>query len=185
MSEMWYVWTRVSSCFRAPKCNLCGEGHASEDCAFNSLDDSQRIYKCHNCKANNLPHNHKANDAECPMRSKYIEIKSNMNKRKSKSANNGSQNFAPLTRSFASVTTQRNSNNFGAPNSKVLANMQTQHSGVHYTQPMNNAYNNSNELFSFAEVSEILFNCINELQQCTSKLEQIKVIANLLNHVCK
>lgn len=115
MSELRNVRTRCSGCFRAPKCNLCGEGHTSDACSFNSQGDSQRIYKRHNCKANNLPHNHKANNTV-----KYIEIKSVKNRRKNPTTTKSAQNFAasapqfipaplppPLTRSFANVATQR------------------------------------------------------------------------------
>lgn len=187
----------VSACNRAPKCNLCGEGHPSDKCSFNSDEDSQRIYKCHNCKANNLQHNHRANDIECPMRSKNIEIKAAMNKRKIQTAYGGAPMPAtaplltpapmppPLTRSFANVARQRTFNQFDTSSANAIANMPIQQANIRFAQASNNAHVNNNDLFSFAEVSEILFNCVNELQQCTSKLDQIKVIAKLLNHVCK
>lgn len=176
----------VASCFRSPKCNLCGESHETSNCSFNNQDDSQRIYKCHNCKASNLPHNHKANDAECPMRVKYMEIKAATNKRKSESVKSAHMTPAPtpppLVHSFANVAGQqtdgqRRSHNVDLTQQNTFANRRN--------ETLTATQANNSELFTFAEISNILFNCVNELQQCKNKLDQIKVIANLLNHVCK
>lgn len=188
----------IMACFRTPRCNLCGEGHESKSCSFNSQEDSQRIYKCHNCKASNLPHNHKADDLNCPMRIKYIEIKNTANKRKSQSAVKQFQSTAaafpqltpappppPLTRSFANVASQHANTQFSATNGNPFANNPNQQTCNRHTATDATPYANNNNLFSFAEVSEIMINCVNELQHCTCKLDQIKVIANLLNYVCK
>lgn len=182
----------VTSCSRTAKCNLCGDNHETSACSFNAQTDDQRVYKCHNCKAENLPHNHKANDIECPTRAKYMEIKAATNKWKNTKSNG---NFTakphiqltpaptppPLTRSYAQVAgprtaIQRHTPNIDMTRQNTINNSRMQ---THFEGQTNG------ELFTFAEVSSILFSCVNELQQCTSKLDQIKVIANLLNHVCK
>lgn len=166
----------IGSCHRKTKCFLCAENHETKSCTFNAESTVQRIFKCNNCKSNNMPHNHKANDANCPSRMKYLEIKTNMNKKRC----TVTQNFVhtneafppllhappppPLTQSFAHAAKQ-----------------QHRHSATTDDRHMRG----DNTLFTFAELSEIMLNCVNELSQCTSKLEQIRVIANLLGNVCK
>lgn len=163
----------ISSCFRKSKCSLCAGNHETKVCSFETDASQQRVYKCHYCRANNLPNfNHRANDPQCPARIKYIEIKSNVSKKINRVTTNQFIHTAnafpslqppPLTRSFADA-----------------AKMQRE-PPVHHTR-MNN---NSGELFTFAEISTIMFDCVNDLAQCTNKFDQLKVIANLLSHACK
>lgn len=168
----------ISSCHRSPNCFLCGEKHETKNCTFKSDDTDQRIFKCHNCKSHNLPHNHRANDLQCPMRIKYIEIKANVNKKDSKyntvpQYTHSASAFPPLparappplTHSFADAAKQ-------------------QQRRSSYTQRDRND-KNENELFTFAEVSEIMLNCVNDLAKCNSKLDQLRVIANMLNYAFK
>lgn len=168
----------ISSCHRSPNCFLCGDKHETKNCAFKSDDTDQRIFKCYNCKSQNLPHNHRANDPQCPTRSKYIEIKANVNKKGIRN-NTGTQYSIsasafpplparappPLAHSFADAAKQ-------------------QQRRSSYTQRDRNE-RNENELFTFAEVSEIMLNCVNDLAKCNSKLDQLRVIANMLNYAFK
>lgn len=159
----------IAACFRKPKCSLCGGDHVTKECSFQIESNDQRVYKCHYCRANKLPHNHSANDPQCPARLKYIEIKTRAIKKNDRTvekqfipANNAFPPLPPppLTRSFAdSARTQHETQN---------------------RRTNNNA--NAGELFTFAEISNIMLNCVNDLQKCTCKLDQLKVIANLLSH---
>lgn len=171
----------ISACHRKPKCFLCGEGHEKTKCNFDKDDDNQRIYKCFNCKENNLPHNHKANDIQCPMRIKYVEIKTSSNRKNGRNANaNAKSNFTlnvnalpslparvppPLTHSFAEAAKPQRQRFTCNRNVQQVAD--------------------TNELFTFAEISEIMLNCVNELSKCTNKIEQLKVVANMLGHAFK
>lgn len=163
----------ISACFRKPKCILCGGDHEFKNCTFDSESNDQRIFKCHNCKINNLPHNHKANDSQCPSRLKYIEIKAKANKKSDQNPNTRYVHSAisfpplppPLNRTFADAA---------RPQKQFQTNIRHAHSNE-----------NDNELFTFAEISEIMLNCVNDLTKCTCKLDQLKVIANLLSNVCK
>lgn len=159
----------IAACFRKPKCSLCGGDHVTKNCSFQTENNDQRVYKCHYCRANKLPHNHSASDPQCPARLKYIEIKSRANKKSERSAE---KQFSatydafpslpppPLTRSFADAANTTH---------------ETQHRRTRNDE-------NTGELFTFAEVSKIMLNCVNDLQKCTNKLDQLKVIANLLSH---
>lgn len=163
----------ISACFRKSKCSLCGGDHETKVCSFQENANDQRVFKCHYCRANNLPnYNHRADDPSCPARSKYIEIKSNVSKNTKHSAAGQYMHTAnsfpplpppPLTRSFADA-----------------AKVQREPS-VHRTR----INDNSGDLFTFAEISKMMFDCVNDLAQCTNKFDQLKVIANLLSHACK
>lgn len=170
----------VSACYRNTKCLFCGEDHDSKSCTFDEKNNNQRIFKCHNCKQSNLPHNHKANDLQCPSRLKYIEIKSNVNRKDNRNAKPNSIPYThtnsafpplpqrappPLTHTFAEAAKPRKQQNG-----------HTQHASNHSSE---------NGLFSFAEISEIMLNCVNDLARCTSKLDQLRVIANMLNNAFK
>lgn len=163
----------ISACFRKSKCSLCAGDHETKECSFQADASQQRVFKCHYCRANNLPNfNHRANDPQCPARAKYIEIKSNVSKKINRATSNQFMHTInafpplpppPLSRSFADTAkTQR------VPT-------------IHQTRNIDN----SGELFTFAEISKIMFDCVNDLAQCTNKFDQLKVIANLLNHACK
>lgn len=178
----------ISSCHRVPTCFLCGEKHETKNCNFKSDDTDQRVFKCFNCKQRNLPHNHKASDPLCPVRIKYIEIKSNASK---KGVNNNykvqyehSVNAfpplpahapPPLTRTFADTAKQQQYRPTYAQNTR----------SKFINQNNNINSNNESDLFTFAEISEIMLNCVNDLARCKNKIDQLRVIANLLNHAFK
>lgn len=171
----------ISACDRKPTCFLCGEQHETKTCKFDPQDNGEKyVYKCNNCKANNLQHNHKANDPSCPSRSKYIEIKS-LTSGNTKKAQQQPQyqhaiaNFPPLHKTQPT-----------APRPLVHTFAHAAKSNAIQNNANNvTSQNGTDELFTFAELSNILFSCINELEKCTNKYDQLKVIANLLSNVCK
>lgn len=131
------------------------------------------IFKCHNCKINNLPHNHKANDSQCPFRLEYIEIKAKVNKKPDQNPNtryvHSANSFPPLPPPL---------NPTFADAAKSQKQFQTNIRHTHSNE-------SENELFTFAEISETMLNCVNDFTKCTNKLDRLKVIANLLSNVCK
>lgn len=157
--------------------------HETDKFEFDKDDGNQRIFKCFNCKENDLPHNHRANDVQCPMRTKYIEIKTNSNRKNGRNANsnfNANSGFIlnanvfpplrasappPLTHSFADAA---------RPQPHRLSNDRNVQN-----------HTDSNELFTFAQISEIMLNCVNELTKCKKKVDQLRVIANVLGHAFK
>lgn len=173
----------ISTCNRKPICLLCGDPHEAKDCKFGTEENNdQRIFKCHNCKANNLQHNHRANDPICPARQKYIEIKTAANgkraliTRQQQQYSHESTNFPPLR--------QLNPAPIPPPLTLSFAHAAKSKPNRHNTSELPQR-DNGNDMFSFAELSNILFSCINELEKCTNKYDQLKVIANLLSNVCK
>lgn len=174
----------ASSCNRYNVCILCGMNHLTNDCQLQRADPKTSIvpYKCFNCANAGLPHNHKANDADCPFRQKYIQARNNARVKTHTNtvrSPNGAQNNnqhrfilapkpPPLTQSFANVT-QENHNTHPSSNS----NWSTQ------------ADTHCDNLWSFEEISNLLLSSIDQLNKCNTKLDQLKVIANLLTHACK
>ncbi|KAJ6643460.1 hypothetical protein Bhyg_08421, partial [Pseudolycoriella hygida] len=50
--------------------------HVTKDCKTITPDMESPLFKCYNCSCSlNLPHDHKANDVDCPFRAKYIVAK--------------------------------------------------------------------------------------------------------------
>lgn len=166
----------ISSCHRKPKCMLCGGEHDTKACPFNVENSEQCVFKCNNCKTHNMPYNHRANDPQCPSRLKYIQIKSNVNKKSGQKTHTqvdfSNSSFPPLpahappplNHTFADAT----------------KNNQRQSSTRHARTAQNEG-----ELFTFAEVSKIMLNCLNDLAECKNKIDQMKVIANVLSNVFK
>lgn len=175
----------ISTCNRKPICLLCGDSHEAKDCKFgNEENNDQRIFKCHNCKADNLQHNHRANDPQCPARQKYIEIKTAANGKRAQITRQQQQysheatNFPPLR--------QLNPAPIPPPLTLSFAHAaKSKPSRLNTGELPQRGNGNENDMFSFAELSNILFSCINELEKCTNKYDQLKVIANLLSNVCK
>lgn len=162
----------ISACFRKPKCFLCAGDHDTKNCTFQSTSNDQRVFKCHYCRANNLAHNHRANDLQCPARAKYIEIKTNASK---KGGTVSDKHYVPTTDAFPPLPPPPLSRSFAeAAKSQHESNNRRTHNST-----------NSGELFTFAEISKIMLDCVNDLQKCSNKLDQLKVVANLLNHAFK
>lgn len=170
----------ISACHRIPNCFLCGEKHETAKCTFNGEGNDQRVFKCHNCKIRNLPHNHRANDPLCPSRIKYIEIESNANQKNAHGAvshyTHSNSSFPPLpahappplTHTFAEAAKQQQRRPSRAHTSNHTR-----------SEPIDG------ELFTFAEISDILLNCVNDLARCTTKIDQLRVIALMLNNAFK
>lgn len=174
----------ITTCNRKPNCLLCGDGHEAKDCKFgNEESNDQRIFKCYNCKASNLQHNHRASDPECPSRQKYIEIKSAANRKRPQVSHqqqyrHEATNFPPIRHSRLHPAP------IPPPLTLSFANAAKNNTNrLTINEPLQR--DNGNEMFTFAELSNILFSCINELEKCTNKYDQLKVIANLLSNVCK
>lgn len=172
----------ISSCNRKSKCLLCGENHVTKDCHFDDKNNDHRVFKCNNCRLNNLPFNHRANDVGCPTRVKYMEIKATNNK---KSSQKPIQQYRHVESTFPQLHAQ------SAPAvpqlEQTYANVAKRSPKVQQTrlQSPTQHGNATEDLFTFAEISDIMLNCVNELVQCKTKLDQIKVIANLFSNVCK
>lgn len=163
----------ISACFRKSKCSLCAGDHETKVCPFQTDASQQRVFKCHYCRANNLPNfNHRANDPQCPARTKYIEIKSNVSKKINRVT---AHEFTHTPNSFPSLPPPPLTRSF-ADAAKTQRELP-----IHHTR----SNDNSGELFTFAEISKMMFDCVNDLAQCTNKFDQLKVIANLLSHACK
>lgn len=175
----------ISACKRNPICLLCGDGHELKTCTFSNAenDTDQRSFKCYNCKAKNLQYNHKASDPLCPVRLKYIEIRSSANSRKKQTSQQQQQQYAHSPSNFPLLPRSQPAQ-IPPPLTRTFADAAKSTTNQHLKN--NNSQRDSgDELFTFAEVSNILFTCINELEKCTTKFDQLRVIANLLNNVCK
>lgn len=184
----------ASTCVRYAVCMLCAGEHLTNECNVINPNTENPVYKCFNCACNGLPHNHKACDVLCPLRTKYTASKEHTrnksrNSTTSKQTNN---NFTqsndehryvrapqpePLRMSYAAATAQSNSHS---------QNSKTQHTKSSSTQNRNihSTSNANNDLWSFTEVAQIMLQCIDELKQCQTKFDQLTVIANLLSHAC-
>lgn len=172
----------IRQCFRSEICGLCAGAHLTSTCSLNtnSNDENQDVqYKCYNCASAKIPHNHKANDIECPYRAKYLlSRRDNRHKKPIQKENtvntqsNGRYVIAPqpppINRSYSQAT----------KNTRVYTNTNEE-------TTTSSSSHNTNGLWSIDEISSLLFDSINELQKCTSKLDQLRVIANLLQHACK
>lgn len=179
------------SCHRFAVCFLCAGNHTTKSCDVIKKTDENPTYKCYNCSSiPSLPHDHKANDVNCPFRAKYLAAKEQARAKNKRNAatkqsthtvNSTAQNHrfahapkpAPLTMSFADATAQQKTHSRANPSSQSSSNRHTSHE----------THTNEN-LWSFGEVSQILRSCIADLKQCKSKLEQLNVIASLLENAC-
>lgn len=175
----------ISACNRKPTCLLCGEAHETKDCSFSGTDDSeQRIFKCFNCKAKNLQHNHKASDPLCPCRINYIEIRSSANNRKPQATQQRQQQYVHTPEHFPPLS-QARPTQLAQPLTRSFADAAKHTPRQQFNSHVNAQRDRGDDLFTFAEVSDILFSCINELEKCKSKFDQMRVIANMLSNVCK
>lgn len=198
----------ASSCNRFLVCLLCCGKHEAKDCPQSKAETP--AYRCFNCVSAKIPHEHKANDPNCPFRAKY-ELARNAAKNKTKptkqSHTPNNQQFKnaapppPMKVSFASHFRQQShaqsthstaSTPKQAASSSTQQHSQTQSQSTPHRQQQpkrqpnqHQQENVNNDLFTFNEIADILFNSIEDLQKCTSKLEQMRVIANMLRHACK
>lgn len=189
----------IQSCARYVVCMLCAGEHLTKDCTTHNNNNTNTIFACFNCKSANLPHNHKANDVNCPFRLKYETARNNARNKTRTPINQRSQANTtrlapaptppPLRTSFAdSLRTQTASSSHTATtHTQSQAHSNTRFNNTSSRSTTNDNVNNnpSSNLWSFDECAEILFSSIEQLQQCQNKLEQLKVIANLLKHACK
>lgn len=189
----------IKSCNRYTVCMLCAGSHLTKDCTTHNNTDTKTNtnlqYTCFNCKSANIAHNHKANDANCPFRSKYEEAKKNA--RSKTTTNNRSQahtpHFDPATQPPPLNVTFADSLRAAAAAASSSTNTQP---SAHTNTSQNNTSSRSNpggnsnanpssNLWSIDECANLLFDSIDKLQKCSSKLEQLRVITNLLQHACK
>lgn len=193
----------IKSCNRYTVCMLCAGEHLTNACPSQQSNDTNTNveYKCFNCMSARIPHNHKANDVNCPFRTKYEQAKNNA--RAKATTNQRAQtntspiapapqppplgvSFADSVRSAATASTSFEST---TRNSRFQARA---HTDTRFTNtstrsnPSSNANTNpSGNVWTFDECANILFNSIEKLQRCSTKLDQLKVIAELLSHACK
>lgn len=180
----------ASNCKRYAICMLCSGEHLTKTCTVIKADDENPAYKCFNCASNNVPHNHKASDTNCPFRAKYEAARTGARNKtttpsKQNTVNASTQQThrfvrapppAPLGVSFAAATAQTNTQSHTAGFSSSTSSSST--NNTHTTS------NASGDLWSMTEISNILMNSINELKQCRSKLDQLAVISKLLQYAC-
>lgn len=175
----------AKSCNRYAACGQCGGNHLTNNCLVITNTTVNPIFKCFNCVSAKLPHDHKATDASCPFRAKYVATKENTH-RKGKRVNSSNQNNVknnvvpapappPLLQSFANVMhTQQQ---------PASTSTTTQNSNTNTFSAQSNT-NNCDGLWSFSEVAQILVNSVNQLKQCKTKFDQLLVIASLLENAC-
>lgn len=199
---LWYGHG-IKSCNRYTVCMLCAEPHLTTACPTHNNTNTNRNteFKCFNCMSAKLPHNHKANDANCPFRLKYEQAKNNARTKTTTNqrSNANTTRFAPapqpppLRVSFADST--RTTTTTSAAASTSTSNRQSyahtnarQYNTSTHSIPSGNLNANTNpssNLWTFDECANILFDSIERLQNCTTKFDQLKVIAELLKHACK
>lgn len=146
-------------CSIITKCAHCAGKHRTDEC------QSISKVKCANCNGR-----HKAFDNSCPMREKFLEIKSNFHnkahdKKCSKIPDNNfsykESDFLPLKRSFRSQPPL------------VIAENNTP------KRPQYSEALRGNNLFSEQEISQLTLEMISRLRSCTSREEQFNVITQL------
>lgn len=164
----------ISYCRRLTRCLRCGENHDTKSCNFTEANDHV-VFKCVNCSSKGLQSNHRGDDANCPQRKNYIEIKQSVNSGKKPPVyNTRSANHKQLyTSNSSEIVTQ-------ASYSEVLKN----NAAPECRQRSSNDNSNDDNLWSIVEVSNIIINSINDLKKCGSKLDQLKIIASLLKDAC-
>lgn len=181
----------AKSCSRYEACSQCGGNHLTKNCKNITNTTVNPKFRCFNCVSAKLPHEHRANDASCPFRAKYIATKENTQRKgkRAPSAQNSMQNNVnnqfvpapappPLQQSFANVA----SHNSIQTNAQQTSSSSSSHNT--FTASSSNNNNSSDGLWSFSEVSQILVNSINQLKQCKTKFDQLLVIASLLENAC-
>lgn len=159
------VPTAVPSRFAV--CFLCGGNHITKECKKIIQGTENPLYKCYNCASSpNLPHNHKANDVNCPFRAKYVAAKEQAKNKNMK--NSSTKKPAPTNSVSWVVQQQQNEDRFlRAPKPPVqmsYAQVASQRNTFSHFAP---AESNANENhWRITEVAEILRDSINELKQC-------------------
>lgn len=166
----------LTHCHRIATCILCSDKHRADDCPLlKNANNLHPIFKCLNCVANKLPHNHRSDSSDCPSRKIYIEFRSASSSKNSKPKN---VNKHSTNSSSASPTRSKSS-----PQSiPVQASLSYANATKAGPKP---SHSQSNDLFSFEEISNILLQSLDELQKCQTKFDQLRVIANILQNVCK
>lgn len=203
---LWYGHG-LRSCNRYAACMLCAGQHLTSACTVHKKGETNNnaIFTCFNCKSANQPHNHKANDINCPFREKY-ELARNNARTKTTSNHRTQANTTryvqappppPLHTSFAdnarttqssSSRTQHNTtrtSNHTHSQARTNTNARFSNTSTHSNTNGNVNTNVNNNKWSFDECCSILFDSIERLQNCETKLDQLKVITDLLKHACK
>lgn len=179
----------LNNCNRFAVCMLCSGNHLTKVCTVIKDDTTNPKYKCFNCKSADLPHDHKANDPNCPFRAKYEASKEyarNRNKKPPLQPRNNTLTHTMTNQRFIPAPTPPPFNHvsFAAVAAQPDTNSRTHTSASNSSNMFTGQNNNNNGLWTFNEVANLLLDSINELQQCKSKLDQLKVITNLLQHAC-
>lgn len=167
----------MSHCHRITTCLYCGDKHDTSKCPLSAVNNKNAnpIYKCANCVGNQLAHNHRSDDPDCPSRKKYLDSRTSSRTKPRPHIQIQSRFTQQQQPQQQQQLQQQQSFAFKSTADAVKFGMGT--------NPINN--NNNNNLWSFAEVSQILFDSITELEKCKTKFDQLRVIASLLNNVCK
>lgn len=165
----------AANCHRKKVCFLCSKDHTTKEFNGTKNSDCPPVFKCINCLNNNLPHNHKANDVNCPSRNMYIEIRNRKHSNSKKTVLVDAPRPPPLTRTFAATVT--------ADNDTTKTNPNLNFAFINTNTNTNNG--DANSLWSFAEVCNIMMSCLNDLSKCQNKTDQLKVIVNVMQNAFK
>lgn len=195
----------ASNCFRKITCLGCGGAHDFTSCQMNKTSsEGPVIYKCFNCIENNFKNvNHRADDAKCPSRHEYMEIRQRVtNKqkvtRKPRHEETDSYiwdgDFRPPSRNDdmpGTSTEQRlpplnrknvSSRNFELPSFSKATKTNNK---VPYATTARMAQSNENDDndLSNEKLLEIFFNAIDALEKCKTKFDKMRVLGMMLKHV--
>lgn len=184
----------ISSCNRYTVCMLCAGPHLTKECTtHNDNTNTNTDFKCFNCMSAGIEHNHKANNVNCPFRSKYEQARTNA-RNETTNNNNETNTNKQRTQTITNQPPPKPSSQISyadtirastASSSRTQSNTTRSQSQTH-SNPNENLDNNpSSNLWSFNECADLLFDSIEKLQKCKTKLNQLKVIANLLKNACK
>lgn len=152
-------------CNRKPACMSCAKMHKTTECPLTKENKRLAVFSCFNCKqAGEQRSDHAANDINCPLRKRYLEIRQKVTTNHSKRAQIGRpRNAHPHSHTYAAQQCTTSS----------------QPSGHTYADA---ARKNDCDLFSIDELFNIFASALDDLSRCTNKVQQIQVVMSLLKY---
>lgn len=155
-------------CNRKSNCMTCAKAHRTDECPLTKDNKRPHVFSCFNCiKAGQPRSDHAANDVNCPMRQKYIEIRQKV------TANQRNRHTVVRPRQARTSANINNTHHV----SPLLAN--NNNNSTTYASAVRNECPN---LFNIDELFNIFSSSLDDLCRCTSKVQQIQIVMSLLRY---
>lgn len=169
------------NCHRADICPACAGNHDYSVCTLSkTMNKGPVIYKCYNCTKKNLKDvNHRADDARCPCRQEYLDIRQRLTSRlKRNQIHRNPSNNTDFVYSKTDTTFDH------VPQTSKPYVHPTQHRLFSDVVRSNNNTERERESddISNDRLLQIFFDAVDALEKCKNKFDKLRVLGMMLRH---